>query len=457
MKKRDLAALTLTAVMLTGCASGTGPSGSISTSASGAANSGFVQGNPAVGIWTDWSRLEGERTGVQPDTDGGRWYPERTDHLTPGENYGPLVPYLGEIAYPFQRWGGEMSGTPAYWSDWTISFYGLMTREGKIVVDPVYQSAHPYSYRWQGEDLALPVLILARSDPDWAEANSGRRYAVAAEDGSWITDFEFVNYTNQGDQLLLLSPQGVTQLDSATGARKDWTWEELEVSETDVPETLEFIQWGIGWTWTEHGAALGTKPLKEDEHGVPMESIPVRVFQPETGEVFWVEGQQWDAWYDEYFSNQRWAPGWELTQEGDQVTLSFNGETYVIPDAPPNCSPYMPQVQDGLVILDYDSGSRLRRLSDGEVLLEGGYIQFVSDPLQPGRLGCVAVRNGANYTIYDSDLTPILTFPLAREDDWLWFRLRNGLLSCDDDSTWFGCWDMDAGTYIFYRNLYPGD
>ena len=51
----------------------------------------------AGGVRVDWSRLGG-RFQPQPNVDGGRWYPEYTDHLITGSDYGPLVPYLGDQA-----------------------------------------------------------------------------------------------------------------------------------------------------------------------------------------------------------------------------------------------------------------------------------------------------------------------------------------------------------------------
>ena len=256
--KRGWAAFLLAGLLLAGCAPRS--PGSSGPAASGPDVSVSQPEEPpkegikepewetADGVRVDWSRLGG-RSQPQPNVDGGRWYPQYTDHLITGADYGPLVPYLGDQAYSFERWEheGEMQ---KYFSYWPTSFYGLMTREGKIVVDPVYQNVWPYSYRWEGEDHALPVLILTRADPKWKELGSGSRYAVAAEDGSWMTDFEFLNYTNKEDQLFLLRPEGCTVLDSQTGSRKDWSWKELDMpaSGDELSETLSFIQWVTGLT-----------------------------------------------------------------------------------------------------------------------------------------------------------------------------------------------------------------
>lgn len=403
-------------------------------------------------VQADWSRLEGGRNDPQPDVDGGRWYPEFTNSLIPREDYGPLVPYWGSLVYPVQRWEDDTGETHEYWFNWSDAFYGLMTQEGKIVVDPVYQAAVCYSYRWQGEELFLPVLLLCRSDPAWAETG-GARYAVAAEDGSWITDFEFLTYTNRDDQLLLLGHQGMTQLDSSTGAQRKWTWEDLGVREEDVSQTLDMIRWAYGLIWTDHGVLAG---ISQEESGGSHASTRFRIFQPETGEISWVEGEQWDTWCDEYFVQQL-GRDWEMTQEGKQVTLYSNGESYVIQDAPLDC--WTAEVRNGLVLLQSHSSHQLRRLSDNELLLEGEYIQFIPDAIHPERLDCVSVQNGTNCTIYDVDLNPILIISMARTgNSRLQFELRDGLLSyyCYEDGR-FGCWDLEAGRYVFYRNLYIGD
>lgn len=446
MKNKFLLCLAL--FLLAGCAPGVS-----SDISSGAGEIGpGTELDLTFDVRADWSRLEGERPAPQPDMDGGRWYPEFTTSLIPSTDYGPLVPYRGVMAYPFSRWETESGEIQKHWSGWSQPFYGLMTREGKIVVDPVYQDAYSYSYRRQGESQSLPVLILSRSGPEWAETG-GKRYAVAAEDGSWITDFEFLNYNNRDGQLLLISLQGMTRLDSATGERTDWVWEELGVREEDVSETLDLIQWVFGLTWTDHGILTG---LEQEESDNPYESSRFRIFQPETGEISWVGYEQWDEWYSEY-SAQRWSQNWEVTQEGDRVTISREGEIYVIPDVSPDC--WSAEVRSGLAILNTGSGDQLRRLSNGELLLEGARIRFVPDDVHPERPGCVSVYNDTytNCTVYDASLTPLLSLPQSGENSWLSFSLRDSLLSCYDDSTWFGCWDLDAGRYVFYRNLYAGD
>ena len=439
MKNRCLALL-LSTLLLAGCA----PSGP-------AASSAPAEGKGASGVQVDWSRLE-ERTGRLPDTDGGRWYPDRTDRLIPGPDYGLLVPYVGGQAYSFNRWEWE-GEVQEYFSDWPTALYGLMTREGKIVVDPVYQHVTPYTCRQGGEDLALPVLLLARVDEAWKDSNSGLRYAVAAEDGSWMTDFAFVTYTNREDRLFLLRPEGCTVLDSATGARQDWSWAELGVSEDEVPEMLTFVQHVTGLTWLDQGVCLGQR-ADEDSDG-SWENAQARVFQPDTGEIFWVEQSQWDQWCGED-ADRRWSVCEDGVWENGTMTITVNGRSYSLRDVPEGFWLYLRQ--GDLAILEGQSGEDrhyLYRLSTGERLLEGRYINLTVDPLRPDSF-CAAVLAGG-WTVYDSELLPIVTLPPSGTNNWFYFNLRDGILSFHDDSSCFACWNVETGKMIFYRNLGLGD
>lgn len=444
MKKRCLALL-LSVLLLAGCA----PSGPEASSGP-AASSAPAEGKGASGVQVDWSRLE-ERTGRLPDTDGGRWYPDCTDHLIPGPDYGPLVPYVGGQAYSFNRWEWE-GEVQEYFSDWPTALYGLMTREGKIVVDPVYQHVTPYTCRQGGEDLTLPVLLLAQVDEAWKDSNSGLRYAVAAEDGSWITDFAFVTYTNREDRLFLLRPEGCTVLDSATGARQDWSWAELGVSEDEVPEMLTFVQFVTGLTWLDQGVCLGQR-ADEDSDG-SWENAQARIFQPDTGEIFWVEQSQWDQWCGED-ADRRWHRNETMTWSDSGMVVTVEGRDYPLEDTSPDFWLYF-QRGDFAILDSQDSGMEyLYRLSTGERLLEGGRLGLIADPARPEAVFPEAGTQGS-WTLYSDSLEPLLTLHTV-QPRWMQCSLRDGLLSCWDDGSFFGCWDLDRETCIFYRNLGLGD
>lgn len=458
MKENRLTALVLSAFLLAGCTAG-GP-GSASSSSTGSptppSGGGSVSATPSArpavpspNVRVDWSRLEGDSPAPQADVDGGRWFEGYTDRLITGENYGPLIPYIGEQAYSFNRWEneGEMQ---EYWSPWPTSFYGLMTREGKIVTDPVYQYAFPYSYQQGGESRALPVLLLARADPALKDFGNGRRYAVAAEDGSWCTEFEFLNYTNREDRLFLSRPEGCTILDSRTGVRRDWSWAELGISQEEVPDALEFVQWGIGLNWLDQGVCLGGR----NDQAATLHDMPLRIFNPDTGEVSWVDYRQWDRWQSEYY-DRCWDKHEDFVQENGQTSVIRYGRSYPLADAPEDC--YLSYRQgDFAVLSSSEGGDYLYRLSTGERLLEGEHIHLAADEANPNLILPVRLAQG-DWTVYNEALEPILTLPRISEENWMYFSLRDGLLCVRDDSTFFGYWDLKAEKYVFFRNLGLGD
>ena len=339
-----------------------------------------------------------------------------------------------------------------YFSDWPTALYGLMTREGKIVVDPVYQHATPYTCRQGGEDLTLPVLLLAQVDEAWKDSNSGLRYAVAAEDGSWMTDFAFVSYTSREDRLFLLRPEGCIVLDSATGARQDWSWAELGVSEDEVPEMLTFVQFVAGLTWLDQGVCLGQR-ADEDSDG-SWENAQARIFQPDTGEIFWVEQSQWDQWCGED-ADRRWHRNETMTWSDSGMVVTVEGRDYPLEDTGPDFWLYL-QRGDFAILDSQDGGMEyLYRLSTGERLLEGGRLGLIADPARPEAVFPEAGTQGS-WTLYSDSLEPLLTLHTV-QPRWMQCSLRDGLLSCWDDGSFFGCWDLDRETCVFYRNLGLGD
>lgn len=130
-------------------------------------------------VYADWSKLTPyetpEREEVYPRRDGPR------DVLVPAPDYGPLVPFPGAVMT--SSW---------YAGEWVTSYlYGLMTLEGEAVVDPVYSSVTLLT-RGNGGDTPdpLPAMVLTRytgeKDPETGEAVF--RSALAARDGSWVTE-----------------------------------------------------------------------------------------------------------------------------------------------------------------------------------------------------------------------------------------------------------------------------
>lgn len=449
MRGLRLPALLLAAAVLAGCAQTGGPDSSDTASAP-------AQGSgPSVQV--DWSRLETETAPPQADIDGGRWYPEYTDHLIPREDYGPLVSYVGSSAYPIYHWTGLDGQEQVSSAYYPVTQYGLMTREGRIVVEPVYQYVTAPSYYRQGAWSVLPVLLLSRADSEYEQFCNGQRYAVAAQDGSWCTEFEFWAYTARENQLLLLGRSGVSQIDADSGGRKDWSWAALGVQEEELPSIMEDVLWVWGFEWMDSGVFLGQR---DGEDG---ESLQVRLFHPDTGAVSWVSCTQWEETLTQWWG-QRWPEEetWQRERSGDQLTLFRGAESHTL-TVPQLAEQFSFDVVDDLAFVQmYDtygetSQAMLFRLSDGELLLTAKELSFLSDLGQDRENPLVQAENvDGSCSFYTMELEPVLTTaPLA---GWWWVetQLRDGLLTIYDGES-FGCFDLQRGEYIFYRNLTLGD
>ena len=206
MKHARLCAAALAATLLAGCAPVPTPAPSPSPPAASTPPAVAQPAPPvstAPAVQADWSKLLGGTSPIQPDLDAGRWYPDYTDQLIPSPDYGELIPYVGANAYTFWTWidnnGREQTSHHSYPSP----LYGLMTREGKLVTDAVYQSVDTVGVRRGTQTVLLPMLVLGQAREEWAETNNGLRYAIAARDGSWVTGFEFWGYAAREDELML--------------------------------------------------------------------------------------------------------------------------------------------------------------------------------------------------------------------------------------------------------------
>lgn len=451
MKRTILTALTL-AFLLSGCAQ-SAPTGDASQP-----GANLPQSPAGPNVQVDWSQVEGQSPAPQPDLDGGRWYPEGTDHLIPREDYGPLIPYVGAIMYSEEHWVDNNGQEQDSVSPWPTSLYGLMTRSGKLVTDPVYLTAAQGSFTFQGQRNTLPVLILSQAREEWKDFCNGRRYAVAALDGSWVTDFEFWYCTTRTDEVLLCGPAGVTWIDAVSGAREDWSWERLGVTQQELPSLLDKVIWLYGFPWTDAGVYLGEKEAQE---GADWDATPVRLFRPEEAEVRWVPRREWetqlDAWNSRYFGPD-WS--WQAEVQGTQVTVSRPGESHTLTLPQAVDSPSV-EVQGDLCLLStYTDSLRtwLFRLSDGQLLSEQPSIRLLRDYAR-GDVPPYILTQDSNgvYTFYSPGLEPLYTFSIPFPDSWFSCEVLDGVLTVGDERTFSACYDLDTGTCVFYRSLGLGD
>ena len=461
MDRTRLTALTLSVLLLAGCAQASpAPTENGSSQTAGSLSEPERPSGPNVQV--DWSKLDGNKTALQPDVDGGRWYPDYTGDLVPSEDYGPLVPYAGALTYSFNTWTDDSGQEQRWYSPWPTPLYGLMTREGKIVTDPVYQSANQADFYWQGQSTTLPVLLLSQAREEWKDFCNGQRYAVAALDGSWCTGFDFWNYTTREDELLLYGPGGVTWIDAVSGAREDWSWEFLGVTEEELPQVMEEIMWVYGLQWTDTGVYLGGGDQTEVETVEDWENAQVRVFRPETTEVAWMSRKEWTAALDEWWEKRQGTEApWQSEWKGSQLTLSRGGESYTL-TAPQPGEGLGVGVSEPFAFLCDVSGEQskcwLFRLSDGQPLMDCVGISFVPDTAHPDKEPYILVNNkDRSSTLYAPDLEPLYTFSPSAPFECLSCALRDGLLTVRNGQNFFGCYDLDTRAWIFYRNLDLGD
>ena len=197
MKARAIAAALALALALTGCGrSGEGP-------------------GPAV----RWEMLAEE-----PENRAERWYDHAAPELITSDSYGLLVPYIG----------GEASAVDGE-TGW---MFGLATREGLIVTDPVYTEVSLYSWydALEGCNRSCPALVLRSAvpretpppdNPDiyYGSAAYDDRYGLAALDGSRYTGQIFTDiiaYTENGC-LGITADGGALML--SLDFEELWSWE----------------------------------------------------------------------------------------------------------------------------------------------------------------------------------------------------------------------------------------
>lgn len=190
----------------------------------------------SCGVQVHWDAL----TAYQAESNlYTRRYEGYTDHLIPAADYGEL------LAFPGKRVNGEwMSG----------DLYGLVTRQGEIVVDPVYTQVYLYErYNTAERKLEhLPFLILRKviGGEEYADISE---YTVAAPDGSWCCG----PYTGRilvggdGDILVLQTQeQGILALKSDGTICWQKTAEELGI---DFGQSSWTITDGLFALWDNGG------------------------------------------------------------------------------------------------------------------------------------------------------------------------------------------------------------
>lgn len=102
-----------------------------------------------------------------------RWYEGESPTLIPRDDYGTLVPFIG-MCKNYTRFVAEGGADD-------LSYYGVMTKDGRVVVDPIYPSVFHVDLD-NGEKL---LYFNSFVDSDYKMEYGS---ALAASDGSWVID-----------------------------------------------------------------------------------------------------------------------------------------------------------------------------------------------------------------------------------------------------------------------------
>ncbi len=148
--------------------------------------------------------------GYVDDVICNRRYPEFRDTLTPGEDYGRLIPFIGSF-----RDYHTVDYETGEWRDEThiIRKYGLMTDKGEIIVDAVYDYVDITD---NGDGSYIISLSLKGEEFETIESQ-----LICASDGSWVKyGEEYANFyiCPAGDDIWVCTDHSDIDLENSTGA-----------------------------------------------------------------------------------------------------------------------------------------------------------------------------------------------------------------------------------------------
>lgn len=402
--KKSLLSLSLACLLLAGCAGPASPDGSGSSGSQSAGTPGDTSqvAPPEVQyqVQTDWSVLEGQASGDQLPAVQSRWYPEYTDRLIPDGGYGTLVPFAGARVYT-RTWWEEDGGYSS-----PSLLYGLMTVEGKVVMDAVCSAIYRLSYPLaNGEYAALPVLRLERGDAQKGEPGNGTLVAIAAADGRWSTDFLYWGCAAGPNALLAGNEAGLFLLSPGSGeVVKTWSWADVGVSDSaSLPwftgDAYSAVQWADGRFF------LGCYGADWDQ---------ARFLDPLTGAVTTAPAQDWYQELDRRYANLSWWMA-ERMEDGS-YTLTRDGETRRL-TSPLDMGDQLPYVAgEDRVVFDDGAGRFAVTTLSGKTVLppQEGTVAVLQDSWEEGG-SWLAVQSpdGDQWTLYDWNGTQSAVLPGA--------------------------------------------
>lgn len=179
------------------------PSGSRPTETPGASSD-----TPSP-VPTDWhSGVKTDYSGLTPYVPPEENYTRLSDgalpELMPSDQYGTLLPYIGEVMYSY---GGYN----------TVRQYGLVTADGMIVTDAVYNNVYQGSYFSYSTYTSknVPVYNLVKLSETIDEENpwDSEIHAVCAVDGGWTTSFDYKSVYFTDKEIILVRDPANNDID----------------------------------------------------------------------------------------------------------------------------------------------------------------------------------------------------------------------------------------------------
>ncbi len=394
---------------------------------------------PGPNVQTDWSVLKKEE--ALPAV-GGRLYEQYTPELIPRNSYGPLLPFAGSQGMTLAWWEEDPAYTSPTW------FYGLMTQDGTLVMDAVCSSITRCSYSQLDSatgtfsDHYLPVYTLTRGDGERGRPGTGTLVALAAQDGSWWTGYQYWGVIAYPDGVAAGNQDGLTLISAQTGEKMgQFTWEQLGIEDPNA------IPWFTG-------DASGTAQWKDGLLflGTFGESNQIaRFLDPYTGAVSTTSAEAWFTQWD-FDANTRldWV---SLANEDGTITLTRGEESHPFPSPLPQDE--YPSVLGGdrVYFFTWDETSSTFAVTDleGNVLIpaQAGELTVLDGTREGGPL-LFAIPQGQDWQIYDRDGKDLYTLPGGAGS---FCYLVNGLIEVIQDNC-ISYYQVQTGTCI--RRTYAG-
>ena len=226
-------------------------------------------------IYTDWSKLDDRKEPLP--TAGLRWYDDFTGQLIVRNDYGPLIPYAGLRLM----------------DDWPAStgcLYGLMTTDGVVVTDAVYSSVTSPCYYVGGEarPVSHPLLMLNMGiQTDEGDGDVRKYYAIAANNGSWCTEFCYRGMRAFKDGLLLFEDEQITYMSPLGEIINVWTMSGLGLTKEEIDSIYYGLDWGENYfgQWYDDYFCLGS--TNETNEEVFLIHLPTGQKETMASSAFW--------------------------------------------------------------------------------------------------------------------------------------------------------------------------